>query len=115
MSNSLDDLMTFNGKPDPRYSGRVWNNNVEDFLDILRNEGNAEYSQVQDIDHVHYRYNFYGYLRDQHEISNPIHQQIILRANRMKSPIEFDERWTFICIPSESIRAKLIDTYATHR
>lgn len=96
---------------DQGYYSQGWINTVEDHLAYFQDDGNGTTYSPTGMERNRYKYRFFSFLRDIIRAKRPEHYYVIMRANNMTSPMEFDESWDFLIIPSE---AKIQDLYAKY-
>lgn len=98
---------------DPRYYSQGWINAVEDHLTFLQDDGNGTTYSPTGMERARYKYRFFAFLRDVLKLTREEHYYAILRANNMTSPMEFDENWDFLIIPSGAKIQTIYEQYIT--
>lgn len=98
---------------DQRYYSQGWVNTVEDHLTYLQDDGNGTTYSPTGMERTRYKYRFFAFLRDVLSLTREEHYYAIMRANNMTSPMEFDENWDFLIIPSGAKIQALYEQYIT--
>lgn len=96
---------------DQRFYEQGWINTVEDHLTYFQDDGNGKTYTPTGMERAKYKYRFFAFLRDVIQRTREEHYYVIMRANKMTSPNEFDEDWDFLIIPDENKIDALYNQY----
>lgn len=111
--SEVNSLMVNPGSP--WYYRPTWFACVEDHMTLLRNPQNSDAVAVADTDRYRYEADFYGYLRDVHDMKNPEYYYVTLRINHMYAPQEFGADHSAILLPKRAVVDKIMDLYRTSK
>lgn len=105
---ALQDLMNYPGENS--WYDQLWYDTVESNLNSLVTISNTNAQAVPPILHEHFKHNFYGYLRE-NVTEERKYWYVIMRANNMFSPQEFDEKNDYVIWPNLNSIDALHDMY----